>query len=670
MNLLGNPEFRYFLIYESKRYQIPMLPEGWDKNSKVSYTRDTEYFGLIRAWGLPLDFIGYGASILRQAYYSKGIQAGVGIEVEQLDHDTLAYSVSFKGDVDFSGSKDRGTVFSTTLMQGGASEAIKSRDSIKYELSLTGSDVVTVILPGIDFSEESTSIFQDSGSNLQRFIPASALVTTSFQSGFIDVQEVFKQEVNDGSFSTSDNWFVRANRAVGFRVTGRMTGFYSRISGTAGFSIEVRDSNNAIQATLFSSISTSGLITFDFSFDREFTLNQNERLFFYLRVSGIGNTHDIRLVSGEFTVSYTSISDPSPCKGLRGIDLLKRIAVKMGISAGLAESYLLRNRWANLIFTSGDAIREIEGSKIKTTFKELMQSINGIDDAGAGLENDVLRIEEKIYFCRPFEVLNVGSVSKCELEPAEMYMMSGFKIGYKDGNTDDIDGREEYNSGQVWQTPITRVQKVEDWLSVYRADQYGIEKIRTEYNVKKTTKGSYDTGSDNDTFMVDCYYDGEFYRPILGSTYQSVTGVKSPNSAYNLRITPKQNLLRKGAFLYSVFDRMDDRYINFASGDKNTALLTSKGGLVVKENENVLIGSLPKGYFKPHLAIISVKLPFDARKLFDASPFGFVTFSYNGWTGKGFVMNCDIDIARNSEQEFKLLLTADNDLERWAKVNV
>lgn len=119
MDLLGNPEFIYFLIYESNRYQIPMLPEGWDKNSKVSYTRDNEYFGLIRSWGLPLDFIGKGADILRQAYYSKGIQAGVGIEVQKLNHNTLEYDISFKGDIDFSGAKDRGTVFSTTLMQGG-----------------------------------------------------------------------------------------------------------------------------------------------------------------------------------------------------------------------------------------------------------------------------------------------------------------------------------------------------------------------------------------------------------------------------------------------------------------------------------------------------------------------------------------------------------------------
>jgi len=671
MNLLGNPEFRYYLTYNSIKTEIIFLPQGWDKNSKVNYTRDNEYFGVIHAWGLPLDFVYDGARILRQAYYSKGIQAGVGIDVEKLNPTTLQYDTSFSGDIDFSGAKDNGVVFSTTLMQGGASEALKSRDAIKYELLLTGSDVVNMILPGVEFNEESTSIFQPFTGNDQRYIPASEIATTSFQSGFIDVQEVIRQEVNDGSFSTSDNWFVQANRSVNINVSGNMSGLFSRVPGaTAGFQILVKDNSNNTIATLFSSGDTSLVVPFEFTFNNDFTLSNGQRLFFYLRVNGIGNAQQIQLGTGEFTVNYIAVSDPSPCKGLKGIDLLKRLAVKMGISSELADSYLMRSgRWANLIFTSGDAIREIDGAKIKTTFKELFQCFNGIDDAGAGLENGVLRIENGNYFTRPLEILDVGEVSKCEIEPAETYMMSGFKIGYKDGNTDDIDGKQEYNSGQIWQTPITRVQTVKDWVSPYRADQYGIEKIRTEYNVKKTAKGTYDTGSDNDTFIVDCYFDGEYYRPILGSSYENVSGVKSPDSAYNLGLTPKQNLLRKGSFLHSLFDRMDDRYINFASGDKNTELSTTKDGIVVKEDEDVLVGSLPAKYFIPHIATIGAKLPFDARRLFDSSPFGYVKFAYNGCIARGYVLNCEVDIATNSEQEFKLLLTADTDLERWERVN-
>ena len=673
MNLLGNPEFRYYLTYNSIKTEIIFLPQGWDKNSKVNYTRDNEYFGVIRAWGLPLDFVYDGARILRQAYYSKGIQAGVRIDVEKLNPATLQYDTSFRGDIDFSGAKDNGVVFSTTLMQGGASEALKSRDAIKYELLLTGSDVANMILPGVEFNEESTSVFQPSGiDGFPRYIPESVIATTSFESGFIDVQSVLRQDVNDTSFGASDNWFVKANRTVSFNVSGNMSGMFRRdvVSGVAGFSILIKDNNNNTRATLFSSTNTSFAVPINFNFSENFTLNDDEKLFFYLRVSGSGDRQAIELTSGEFTINYTSVSDPSPCKGLKGIDLLKRLAVKMGISSELADSYLMRSgRWANLIFTSGDAIREIDGAKIKTTFKELFQCFNGIDDAGAGLENEVLRIENGNYFTRPLEILDVGEVSKCEIEPAETYMMSGFKIGYKDGNTDDIDGKQEYNSGQVWQTPITRVQTVKDWVSPYRADQYGIEKIRTEYNVKKTAKGTYDTGSDNDTFIVDCYFDGEFYRPILGSSYENVSGVKSPDSAYNLGLTPKQNLLRKGAFLHSVFDNMDDRYINFASGDKNTELSTTKAGVVVKEDEDVLVGSLPAKYFIPHIATIGAKLPFDARRLFDSSPFGYVKFAYNGWIACGYILNCEVDIARNSEQEFKLLLTADTDLERWERVN-
>jgi len=395
-------------------------------------------------------------------------------------------------------------------------------------------------------------------------------------------------------------------------------------------------------------------------------------LFFYLR-SNDSNRSFLTLQLGEFVSSYNSVSDESNCKGIKSFDLFKRIVRRIAPGTQTA-SYLLTNYWKNLIFTSGNGIREIGSgvgdtdiAKVKISLKDFFQTCNSIDDAGMGMESGLLRLENKSYFARNVQSVDVGEINDdaCEIGPAEELMAGRIITGYDDKNTEDKDGLKEYNSGQEWEMPIARIQNELDWVSTARADQYGIEKLRVEFNIIKSSRGTDDTPSDNDTFMLDCYLDGEYYRPILGSSYQVVSGLANDDAgrkAYNLNLTPKKNLLRHGAYLRSIMYRMDSSYINFASAKKNAELKTVKDSIGVKENENILVASLPEKYFIPEIATITCKLPFRARYLFDANPFGFMTFKWRGVTLKGYILEGSVDIARHTEQEFKLLLTQDNNL--------
>jgi len=137
-------DFRYFLTYNSKRTEIVFSPDGWEGNSTVSYKRDMGYFGMIRTWGLPLEFVLDGARILRNAYYNDGVEAGVIIEVEELNRATWGYELGFKGDIDFSKAKDAGVKFTVMLMESGPSARIKAYENIKYEYDLKGEDVINM----------------------------------------------------------------------------------------------------------------------------------------------------------------------------------------------------------------------------------------------------------------------------------------------------------------------------------------------------------------------------------------------------------------------------------------------------------------------------------------------------------------------------------------------
>ncbi|WP_316817754.1 hypothetical protein [Pedobacter nyackensis] len=91
---------------------------------------------------------------------------------------------------------------------------------------------------------------------------------------------------------------------------------------------------------------------------------------------------------------------------------------------------LLSNTWKNLIFTSGDGIRGIDGTKIKITFKQYFDTINGIDDAAFGLENSIALLANSNYFARTMEIMHVGEVKDCVIEPAEAYMFNTLPYKY------------------------------------------------------------------------------------------------------------------------------------------------------------------------------------------------------------------------------------------------
>ncbi|KIO75570.1 hypothetical protein TH53_19725 [Pedobacter lusitanus] len=664
-------DFRYFLTLDNNRTEIIFAPDGWDKDTTVTYKRSEDYFGLIRSLALPLQFVLDGATILRQAFYKYGIEAEVRIEVEVLNKASWQYKPFFRGDIDFSKFEDLKDHVSVTLMESGATRNIKAFEGVKYEYELRGSDIVDIVLPGIGFSEKSTYFFSPTEGRATRRIPAMPIITNGFSSQYVLAQGVDGGDINDDGFNNSNGWFVKGNRpeVINLNIVGRIKGFATKTIVTGGsiqnFTIEIRNDSGSFVQVLYTSPSM-GLrdderVDFDVNINLTFSISNNERLFFYIRPDP--NDPPRTLVTfvqeGDITVSYATTSPPSICKGIPAINLYKRIMAR--ITPGTqVESFMLSNNWKNLIFTCGDGIREVGGAKLSIAWKDFYKTFNGLEHAAFGLENGVARLESGAYFARNIEIINISNVKDFKLTAAESFVFNSVKIGYEDGNTDNKDGREEYNSGQIWAMPSTRIQKQQDWISPTRADQFGIEKLRLDYNIIKNTS---DTSSDNDVFMVECFKDGDSYRPILGSSYSHIEDLISKDSAYNLNLTPKKNLLRHAPYLRSMLDKLDTRYINFGSGDKNTALLTIKDGVRVKENENIPISSLSGKYFLPYIATFTAKLPVNSMWLIDKMPFGYVSFTWNDVKLKGYILEISVDIAKNTEQEFKLLLTNDNDLQ-------
>jgi hypothetical protein len=125
-------------------------------------------------------------------------------------------------------------------------------------------------------------------------------------------------------------------------------------------------------------------------------------------------------------------------------------------------------------------------------------------------------------------------------------------------------------------------------------------------------------------------------------------------------MTPKQCLLRQASYLRSILDKIDNGYIQFASAEKNKDLVTVKNGYRVAEKDSVLVSTLSGKYFKPIVGYVTCKFPVDMMKLMDATPYGYILFTFNATPYKGYILETDVDLAKNSEREIQLLMTDDN----------
>ena len=162
--------------------------------------------------------------------------------------------------------------------------------------------------------------------------------------------------------------------------------------------------------------------------------------------------------------------------------------------------------------------------------------------------------------------------------------------------------------------------------------------------------------------MIDCRFDGANWNPIKGSDdYVSVTGMANEaagQAAYNLRLTPKENLIRHASYLRSMLDKLDGRFIEFASAEKNKNLeFVRTPNTRIKQSESIPVASLSGKYFTPIVVTIQAKLPKGFMSRMTGNSFGYLEWDWQGLVYQGYILEVDVDLAKNTERELKLLLT-------------
>lgn len=306
---------------------------------------------------------------------------------------------------------------------------------------------------------------------------------------------------------------------------------------------------------------------------------------------------------------------------------------------------------------------------LSTSLRDFMDSYIAVSNIGLGIERvgykEKIVIEDLKYFYRkdvtiklPLPVKNVKKSITTD------YIYSAVEIGYdKGGSYEEAQGLDEFNAKTKYATPITVVPNTFTRISKYRADMYGHEFCRRKPYDRYP---SLDTAYDTDIFLRDAKkINNNLYKPRVWQDdfAQSPTGIYSPDTAGNLRLSPFNLLLKHGWEIMAGLTRNITEKINYISSTGNSGMKTKLiGGVEYSENGSIVCNELERARYQSEIIEFDHIVDSDLLQKIEGytlvgnekiyNVYGLIEYQYeNGDTGRGWLLN----LKPNKEGKWKLL---------------
>jgi hypothetical protein len=326
------------------------------------------------------------------------------------------------------------------------------------------------------------------------------------------------------------------------------------------------------------------------------------------------------IVCDDFTIEEDSFFDKSTCKSVLIFEMFERLieictnqkkSLRSSLLGRTDLNYPIDGKWSLIGFSHGFWIRGFdklpipsENPKVEnlykpltTSFKEVFDSVHSVINIGFGIEKDgnkdIVVIEELAYFYNRNVLIRLpNQIKKVKRSEAQDYYSSSLEFGYeKGGDYQEAMGLDEPNTKSKFTTVISRLKNTFSKVSKIRADGYGFEFARRKpVSLNKTE----DTAYDNDIWFQDLkrYLPertievGFIHRIKINlpaifkqRTWQddfekAPTGIFSPNTAFNLRLSPFNMLLRHGWYFGAGFTKYLSEFVSYASSVANSKMKT------------------------------------------------------------------------------------------------
>lgn len=650
---------RYYLTSKSQGRKLLITdPKGWDNDTR-SLKRETKdnSFGILYDFATDLTFTKDGYNYITAAERSEGFEANIRCE-RYIRNFKDEWELDFIGYVDLLNKKETRTGVTISLIYGGLTEIIKSNLSEEYTLSRTedleGNDISLLELQDVLINGRDLNVVTLLEDNESKTIQGTADVLGG---GALDNIEAYYIPVLNKTYSGDDK--VQAVISTPLKPLENNNQFRPDLNSTHPFIFRSDDdairtleididcdvtsptgtgdgtlflikSKYVSSSNQFEYVSGTTLKTLNFteSFGTSQTFTVNETfitnedlqddesltLLWYFRTAVNTGSNllwqiDQRVV--KIDMQQTSSYQATKAQGLTIYNAAKRLSEIVTGENVVKSNYLTTGEFKDLIITNGKRLRGF-GDSIELSFKKLFNSVSSVLNVYYGVEQtnneDCLVLEPLDYFFRPEIGLELGRVNDVEENYNDDLINSSIEVGYNDaGDYEEEQGLDEYNTETEFTFNFKKVVNHRDAKSDIRADTIGIELTRRKPLSDFPTE---DTQEDKDNFLIDCYKRDGFYinRPYSMDFILPPTGVFSPLTAYNLRLTPKNNLYRiSNSFSFlSYYPNKSTVFVNsYRNSDVTTQLI---GKDARNESENVINNALNRPLFQPYQVTCKVKL--------------------------------------------------------------
>lgn len=619
--------YRFTLSHTSGSVVLTRDPGGW-KDIVSVIKRDADYHGLFYEFeSRKLDFYcDNGKEFIETIYESEGVDAEIGLLIE-FSCDGTTYTTYFQGRLNMktlrkAGLSEREYLSIGVDDAGEVKKALNRFDTV-IDLSATESlDGIAILPPtAANITLHSKAIRKEANS-----IPFEE-TTSSVTSGehFTQGDNVYmfppmypETSELEGGNTITDN-FIVCNTGYGTCTSHAIQEFLEDIGSVdvefnLSFTIRLKqtDPPNGTQIqvdgfavylacgpdisnpeTLVSS--APGLVNlnpYDISFfvsgTRNYSVSAGDKLFVLFVLDTGGPTFpqfDIDILSDTSTyinIVGLSTSAETTAKSYYVHEALNQISEAITSESDPFKSnyfgraglgYASDGCGAYTAITNGFQIRgfPIIERPVRISMKDMFESLNAIHNLGIGYENNKIVMEPKEYFYENTLLLTLNNVPDIEMSIPQRLYYSTFEFNYEKWQSEELNGLDEFNTRRQYSTGIKAIQTALRVNSKLIGSGYALEFTRRKQYSDSFTE---DYKFDNDNFII-CL-NSAMNAAEKNENFPYINNLISPETAYNLRISPARNALRWSNVLKSAILKAGSN-LKFTYGEGNYNLVTAQG---------------------------------------------------------------------------------------------
>jgi hypothetical protein len=684
--------YQFFLYHrEMKRPKRIPDPVGWDTLGK-EYKRDPKYYGLFFEYTPKLQFIKEGRAIIHYFYERDGIESEITLLIYKKDTSSRRMELYWQGRVNLTSLEVTPLYAACNVEQTGFVQSFKNAMDVKVNIAEGGTLTQELHSRVIQRESKSKILFGDTVSDLPFNSPDTLyLIFTTEANEADELGERFDYgtqistenpvELSKYIFLLKEGGSYAFNINAGFTLIANDDGFnfvvqWKIVYGKPGAytTVNVGPETSAAGTNLI-----AGLSQYAGTLDME----KDDEVYVFAEVDLSGNPGSLSLsylplynpnpgeeediVYSHLYVSAATVTPATSASGVLWHEAFSRIVTKNTGRANAFQSayygredngYDADGDGALKLLLSGALIRGFSASEkgLYISFKDLIEASMALDGVTFGIEKvnnrEVVVVDKLSHFFAPRLITRLANVRDIKKVVADEFYYNQIDGGYDKWSDEQIANLDEFNAKREFKTPITQIGKKLDLRCKIIAGGYPIENIRRDHITLSETK---DNDRDNEHFVVCLVRTEDGYDTERNQGGIGAINMLNVSTAYNLRLSPMQNLLRNGELVKSGLYKVPETSKIVLSYPEGNANFQSIANFSLLSEKEVTIDKLGKSLWIPEFYEFKTKLTMDIQRQIEADPYGYIEFAPDerNWK-RGYIWNVKPD-SKSDLTTFKLL---------------